>query len=521
MAPHANSPTLLGGDGFHSPQSQDGRKREGSLAHETHSHLIHTDSNELHDLICVGFGPASLAIAVALHDALELPQFPQLDLQRGIPPKVAFLERQEHFNWHAGMLLEGARMQITFLKDMATQRNPRSHFTFLNYLYQNDRLIHFTNLNTFLPQRVEFEDYLRWCASHFDDVAEYSQDVLEVRPEKSRKDGNKVDVFSVTSRNMSTGKVTTRRTKHVIIATGGKPCVPKPFPQSHPRVIHSSQYGLLINRVLKNREHPYRIAVVGGGQSSAEIFESLTANFPNAKTSLIIKGTALRPSDDSPFVNEIFNPDRVDGVFSRPASTRAAAIASDRNTNYGVVRIELLERLYETLYMQRLHHESEEDWLYRILPNRTVTRVDDLSSKDNRVRLTIRNNEDSHNPVTEDMDCDLVIVAAGYLRNAHEQLLHGARGLLPGGDAPEKTWSVSRDYRVEFEHGTVSLNAGVWLQGCNEATHGLADSLLSILAVRGGEVVQSIFSGRNMKTSQFSYSNGVNGHDNGAVQDGA
>jgi L-ornithine N5-oxygenase len=33
------------------------------------------------------------------------------------------------------------------------------------------------------------------------------------------------------------------------------------------------------------------------------------------------------------------------------------------------------------------------------------------------------------------------------------------------------------------------------LQGCNEKTHGLSDSLLSILAVRGGEMVESIFGG--------------------------
>ncbi|KFZ18580.1 hypothetical protein V501_01136 [Pseudogymnoascus sp. VKM F-4519 (FW-2642)] len=40
----------------------------------------------------------------------------------------------------------------------------------------------------------------------------------------------------------------------------------------------------------------------------------------------------------------------------------------------------------------------------------------------------------------------------------------------------------------------VADTAGVWLQGCNERTHGLSDTLLSILAVRSGELVRSIFS---------------------------
>lgn len=33
--------------------------------------LRSTPQDELHDLLCVGFGPASLAIAIALHDALD------------------------------------------------------------------------------------------------------------------------------------------------------------------------------------------------------------------------------------------------------------------------------------------------------------------------------------------------------------------------------------------------------------------------------------------------------------------
>ena len=103
------------------------------------------DDDEVHDLICVGFGPASLAIAVALHDALE-DGIPNL---RTVQPKVRFLERQQQFSWHAGMLLPGAKMQISFLKDLATLRNPRSQFTFLNYLYTNSRLVQFSNLGTF------------------------------------------------------------------------------------------------------------------------------------------------------------------------------------------------------------------------------------------------------------------------------------------------------------------------------------------------------------------------------------
>ena len=260
--------------------------------------LREVDQHELHDLVCIGFGPASLAIAVALHDALE--EQKRSGYLSVLSPKVAFLERQPQFAWHAGMLLPGTKMQISFLKDLATLRNPKSDFTFVNYLHEKGRLAEFSNLGTFLPQRIEFEDYLKWCAEWFEGVAHYSEEVTGVFPEKRIKNSQAIDSFIITSKHTGTGEMSSRRAKHVIIAVGGKPSIPKPFPQSHPKVIHSSQYSHTIPQILRDRCRAYRIAVVGSGQSAAEVFDNLHSQYPNSQTRLIIKGAALRPSDDSP-----------------------------------------------------------------------------------------------------------------------------------------------------------------------------------------------------------------------------
>lgn len=98
------------------------------------------------DLVCVGLGPAALGIGVALQDACETSTAPLK-----YRPKVAFIERQASFAWHQGMQLPGAKMQISFIKDLATQRNPRSRFTFLNYLWTKGRLKQYSNLSTFGP----------------------------------------------------------------------------------------------------------------------------------------------------------------------------------------------------------------------------------------------------------------------------------------------------------------------------------------------------------------------------------
>jgi L-ornithine N5-oxygenase len=69
------------------------------------------------ELIGVGFGPSNLAVAIA---AGEL---------GAAAPRQLFLERQPRFGWHRGMLIEDATMQVSFLKDLVTLRNPASRIT--------------------------------------------------------------------------------------------------------------------------------------------------------------------------------------------------------------------------------------------------------------------------------------------------------------------------------------------------------------------------------------------------------
>lgn len=264
----------------------------GISRHSKTPHLLKSvGPTEVHDLLCIGFGPASLAIAVALHDSLESGSLTE-------SPRVLFLEKQAQFAWHAGMLLSGAKMQISFIKDLASLRDPRSRFTFINYLHEHDRLVEFINLNTFLPARTEYEDYLRWCASHFGDVVRYGTEVLSVTPVKDTS--GPLKTFEVTSKNTKTGQITTNLARNVVIAAGGQPSIPKLLPAGNPRVLHSSQYAYTVPKVLTDHSAPYRIAVVGAGQSAAEIFNNIQTLYPNSKTYLIMRSEFLKPSDDSP-----------------------------------------------------------------------------------------------------------------------------------------------------------------------------------------------------------------------------
>lgn len=284
----------------HSPNGVNGTNvANGKHSTANQSRLRPAVSDEVQDLVCVGFGPASLAVAVAVHDALEAGTLKTA-------PKILFLEKQHRFAWHAGMLLPGAKMQISFIKDLAMLRNPRSAFTFTNYLHENGRLVEFTNLGTFLPARAEYEDYLRWCASSFDESVIYDSEVVAVDSEATNneeqlKNGETPEsTFCIVAKNVTSGNEQVYRARNVLMATGGKPSLPACLPASHPRVIHSSQYGHLVPAILNNPQAPYRVAVVGAGQSAAEIFNNIQGLYPNSQTYLVMRSEFLRPSDDSP-----------------------------------------------------------------------------------------------------------------------------------------------------------------------------------------------------------------------------
>ena len=240
-----------------------------------------------YDLVCIGFGPASLAIAIALHD-------------REVEARVLYIERQRRFVWHAGMLLPNARMQISFLKDLATLRDPRSKFTFINYLKSKNRLLAFTNLSTFLPLREEYNDYMSWCASYFEPAVQYGQETISVSSVENSKDP--VQYWQVLSRNVDSNETSTVTARNVVVAIGGKPRIPPAFSTGglDGRVVHSSLYSSAVPRILTDTRKAHHVAVIGGGQSAAEIFNDLQTRYANSHITLYTGASALKPSDDSP-----------------------------------------------------------------------------------------------------------------------------------------------------------------------------------------------------------------------------
>jgi len=409
-----------------------------------------------YDLIGIGFGPSNIALAVAW-------------AERDVPGASCFIERKATFNWHGSMLLEGSDMQISFLKDLATLRNPQSHFTFINYLHEKRRLTSFINLKTFYPSRTEFNDYLNWVAQQFDDLCYYHETVTAIEPEMSSGRVERLRVRSV----LSDGRESVRYARNLSLGIGGSPALPDCFVGiNDSRVFHSSNYLHKAAQLIASCREPLRVAVIGSGQSAAEIYHDLGRRFAQVSATLIMRAHALKPSDDSPFVNEVFNPDFVDTIYALSAGERAVLLEELSSTNYSVVDQPLIESIYRQLYEQQVKGRAH----HAVLSQRQITAV---NCDESGVWLALQHGLDGSN---EQQCFDIVVLATGYSRAGHLDLL-----------APLQRWlgdfKIDRDYRIQ---STSDFAPNIYLQGSCEASHGLSDTLLSLLPVRANEIVDSL-----------------------------
>ncbi|ROM90948.1 lysine N(6)-hydroxylase/L-ornithine N(5)-oxygenase family protein [Pseudomonas brassicacearum] len=415
----------------------------------------------VHDLIGVGFGPSNLALAIALQERGQ--KQGELD--------VLFLDKQADYRWHGNTLVTQSELQISFLKDLVTLRNPTSRYSFVNYLKAHGRLVDFINLGTFYPCRMEYNDYLRWVAGQFPEQSRYGEEVLAIEPVLHNQ---QVEALRVISRD-SQGDEFVRTTRSVVVSAGGTPRIPEAFKalKDDGRVFHHSQY---LERVAKQpciNGQPMSIAIIGGGQSAAEAFIDLNDSFPSVQVDMILRGSALKPADDSPFVNEVFSPEFTDLVFQQVSSERERLVNEYHNTNYSVVDIDLIERIYGIFYRQKVSGIARHTF-------RTLTTVEKASATELGVELVLRNNATGELSVRR---YDAVVLATGYERQLHRKLLAPLEAYL--GD-----FEVDRHYRLITDE---RCKVGIYMQGFCQASHGLSDTLLSVLPIRADEIAGSLY----------------------------
>ncbi|GAA4335181.1 lysine N(6)-hydroxylase/L-ornithine N(5)-oxygenase family protein [Actinomadura luteofluorescens] len=405
------------------------------------------------DVVGIGFGPSNLALAVALEE------------EHGGADAV-FFEKQPAFGWHRGMLIDGATMQVHFLKDLVSLRNPASPYSFLAYLHARGRLVDFVNHKTMFPTRLEFHDYLEWAAAAFEGRVRYGTEVVALRPHDD-------EALEVVVRRGD--ELETHLARNVVIGAGLEPVLPEGV-RAGERIWHTED---LLTRLGERRDWaPNRIVVVGAGQSAAEAVEYLHRTFTGTEVCAVFARYGYSPADDSAFANRIFDPEAVDHYYAAPGDVKRMLFEYSRNTNYSVVDLDLIDELYRRAYAEKVAGAER----LRILNVSRVLDVADRGAGGARVRVAFL-------PTGEvaALDADAVVYSTGYRERDPFDLLGEAGAHCRTG--PDGRPVVERDYRIATEPGP---EWGVYLQGATEHSHGIASSLLSMTAVRTGEIVRSV-----------------------------
>ncbi|WP_371501715.1 SidA/IucD/PvdA family monooxygenase [Kitasatospora sp. NBC_00374] len=411
-------------------------------------------------VLAIGAGPANLALAAAIEECGNTE----------LADSTLLLEQAPDIKWQRDLLMPWARSQVSFLKDLVTLRNPRSKFSFLNFLHDQGRLDQFVNLGTFHPFRWEFSDYLQWVATSLERVhIRYNARVVTIDPVHDHN-------HTPTGWHVTLADGDTIHARDLVIGGGRDPHIPQPFTDLPPdRVIHSARYRTRIADI--PRDQPLHTVVIGGAQSAAEMFYALHENLPNSHITMIVRSIGLQNYQTSKFINELFFPSFVDEFHDSPPEIRAQVLDEMRLTNYAGLAPPFLDELYMMLYRQRMLGTPRSTI-------HTMTEVTHAHLDNDKVILDLK---DRKTGKTTPLPCDLVLLGTGY----DTRMPALVRDLATKTGLPHI--NVTRNYRIDLGR---TATAAVYLQGVNEATHGIADSLISVLAQRSHDITTDLLTRR-------------------------
>jgi L-ornithine N5-oxygenase len=179
----------------------------------------------------------------------------------------------------------------------------------------------------------------------------------------------------------------------------------------------------------------------------------------------------------SKFTNEKYFPSFTDSFYAARPEARQRVLQEMRRTNYAGVTPELLNTIYRQMYLERLTGTQR---------LRMVTAVDVNHARMDGDEVVL-GLADRIGELNDELRCDVVMLGTGFERSL-PALVRKVADLVG-----VEQFLVSRAYRVIMPP---SVTANCYLQGTNEESHGIADSLISVLAIRAGEIVHDLMANR-------------------------
>ncbi|KNX37191.1 lysine N(6)-hydroxylase/L-ornithine N(5)-oxygenase family protein [Luteipulveratus halotolerans] len=276
-----------------------------------------------YDFIGIGLGPFNLGLACLTEPIDELDGL--------------FLEAREAFDWHPGMMLPDATLQVPFLADLVTMADPTSPYSFLAFLKATGRLYPFYIRESFYPLRAEYNQYCQWASEQLASVR-FGQAVHSVE-----HDGEAYVVRTTGGES--------HRTRRLVLGTGTTPKVPEPCIGLDGPVLHSADY---LGRK-PELQRTGSITVVGSGQSAAEVYADLLADIEQHDYSLrwVTRSPRFFPMEYTKLTLEMTSPEYTRYFQSLPAETRGGLLRDQRGLYKGISS-DTIDAIFDTLYAKQV-----------------------------------------------------------------------------------------------------------------------------------------------------------------------
>jgi len=175
-------------------------------------------SKETYSIIGIGIGPFNLGLAALIEPVAGV--------------SALFFDQSPSFDWHPGLMLPNATLQVPFMADLVTLADPTNKYSFLNFAKQTGRLYPFYIRENFNILRKEYNLYCQWVAKQLSNCR-FGYEVTEIRYVN--------ELYEVTVRRSKIDKLETYYAKRLALGTGTRPYIPA-FIEQLPGVLHTSQY---------------------------------------------------------------------------------------------------------------------------------------------------------------------------------------------------------------------------------------------------------------------------------------
>lgn len=400
--------------------------------------------SEILDFAGIGAGPFNLAVAALL---------------QGQACRSQFFEAKQQFDWHPGLMLPNAMMQTSYLKDLVTPVDPTNPYSFLNYLVAKRRFYDFMNAEQDAVSRQEYADYLGWVANKLPNL-QFSSSVESVE--------DRGDHFLL---QLPEGQVRSRR---LCVGAGKRPYVPENCKHLlSPKCFHAIDIAKRNLNVAAKR-----VAVIGGGQTGAEIVLNLLNHHwgEPAEVSWVSRRSNFLPLDETPFSNDWFTPNYVACFRQWNTQQRAKLLREQKLASDGISPI-TLKALYQRFY--QLTHLQKDGTRLGLYPGRCLEKL----SHSGQYQLALQNN---FNGDAELLNADMIILCTG-LEECLPACL-GDIGYLLARDEGGQL-QLQDDFSARLPGQKQSR---LYLLNMGRHSHGIAEPQLSLSAWRAACVVNSV-----------------------------